>query len=122
MEVPAVAKRTRRAQRASKAVIQAAAFEVVDRTGRAVARLGPMPGCDVDEPGVGLVFLEADGTARLTIGVDTSGPALHLMHDGTVRCTIAVLHGERHESLVLVAVRDASGREVASLIAGGGRV
>jgi hypothetical protein len=117
-----VAQRTRRAQRASKAVIQAAAFEVVDRAGRAVARLGPMPGSDVDEPGIGLVFLGADGLARLTVGVDCSGPAIHLVHDGTVCCSIAVLEGERGESTVFVAVRDGCGREVASLVAGGSRI
>jgi hypothetical protein len=80
-----------------------------------------MPGADVDEPGIGLVFLCADGTARLTIGVDTSGPAVHLMDAGTVRCSIAVIYGGQGESNVLVAVRDGRGREVASLVADGGR-
>jgi hypothetical protein len=80
-----------------------------------------MPGADAGESGVGLVLFGSDGSARLTIGVDTSGPALHLIHDGTVRCSIAVLRGEHGDSNVLVALRDGCGREVASIVAGGTR-
>jgi hypothetical protein len=100
--------------------VQAGAFEVVDESGATVARLGAIAGSDVDEPGVGLELTGPDGTPRLTIGIDTRGPAIHLNQDGYVRCSIAVIDGEPGEGLVLIAVRDRLGREVASLVAANG--
>lgn len=96
--------------------VRAGAFEVVDASGRAVARLGPIPGSEVDEPGVGLVVLGPDGTARLTVGLDSTGPGIHLSHGGMVRCSVAVVDGD----VVLVALRDRRGNEVASLVVADG--
>jgi hypothetical protein len=108
----------RRALRATKAprIVRAAAFEVIDACGATVARLGSVPGSDVDAPGVGLSLSSPDGLRRLTVVVDTVGPAIHLSQGGTVRCSIAIID----EELVLVALRDHLGREVASLVAADG--
>ena len=118
-----MAERMRRIRRATKPqdrVVQAGEFEVLDREGRPIARLGPIPGSAVGEAGVGLVLYGSDGSKRLTIGVDTTGPAIHLSQDGNVRCSIAVIDAEPGEALVVVAVRDRRGREVASLVAADG--
>ena len=92
-----MAKRMRRALRATKPqerVLRARAFEVIDRNGRPIGRLGPTLGSDVGEPGVGLVLYGPDGSQRLTVTVDTAGPAIHLSQNGTVRCSIAVIDAD----------------------------
>jgi hypothetical protein len=110
----------RRVLRATKPLdrtVQARAFEVVDQDGTPLAALGPIPGSEIGRPGVGLMLYGPDGSERLTVGVDSTGPAIHLSQDGNVRCSIAVIDAEPGEALVIVAVRDRSGREVASLVA-----
>lgn len=118
-----MAKRMRRVLRATKPqdrVLQARAFEVLDHQGRPIASLGPIPGSEVGQAGVGLVLYGNDGSRRLTVGLDATGPAIHLSQDGNVRCTIAVVDADPGEGLVIVAVRDRRGREVASLVTANG--
>ena len=69
---------------------------------------------------MGLVLYGNDGSRRLTVGLDATGPAIHLSQDGNVRCTIAVVDADPGEGLVIVAVRDRRGREVASLVTANG--
>jgi hypothetical protein len=113
-------RRVLRATKPQERVVQAQSFEVVDEDGNPIAGLGPIPGSEVGERGVGLVLYGPDGSERLTVGVDTTGPAIHLSQDGNVRCSIAVIDAEPGEALVVVAVRDRRGREVASLVAADG--
>jgi hypothetical protein len=109
-----MAKRRRRASRASKpGLVRATAFELVDDHGQVLARLGLMPGAGAGDRGVGLALLGPIGETELALSVDSSGPAVHLSTDGTVRLTLAVVRSEDdHRSTVLLAARDARGREV----------
>ena len=98
--------RRKRPSGARKPVVQAQAFEVVDPDGHVVARLGQVDGADVGESGVGLDLFDESGTRRLTLSLDSSGPALHLMAGGTVRLSVAVA-----DSTALIAVRGEDGTE-----------
>lgn len=89
-----------------KPIVQAEAFEVVDQAGKVVARLGPVPGSEVNEPGIGIVLLDEAGAPGLTLTLDSSGPAIHLIAGGTVRRSIAVV-----DSTALLAVREPDGTE-----------
>jgi hypothetical protein len=113
-------RRVLRATKPQERVVQARSFEVVDQGGAPIASLGPIVGSEVGEPGVGLVLYGPDGAKRLTVGVDTTGAAIHLSQDGNVRCSIAVIDAAAGEGVVIVAVRDRRGREVASLVAADG--
>jgi hypothetical protein len=110
-------RRVLRATKPQDRTVQARAFEVVDQDGTPIAALGPIPGSEAGQPSVGLVLYGPGGSERLTVGVDSTGPAIHLSQDGNVRCSIAVIDAEPGEALVVVAVRDRRGREVASLVA-----
>jgi hypothetical protein len=79
-----------------------------------VARLGPVPGAEVNEPGIGLVLIDESGQPGLTLSLDSSGPALHLLAGGTVRVSIAVI-----DSTALVAVRTPDGSEAFTLAISG---
>jgi hypothetical protein len=121
LEVPAMAKRRRRASRARKpGPVRARAFELVDDDGQVIARLGRVPGADVSELGVGLVVLGPSGDIELALTVDSSGPAIHLSSDGIVRLTLAVLRSDDSSSTVLIAARDGRGEEVLAATIGDG--
>jgi hypothetical protein len=109
-----VQQRRKRLSDARKPVVQAEAFEVVDQAGHVMARLGPVPGSEVNEPGTGLVLLDESGAPRLTLSLDASGPALHLIAGGTVRVSMAVVG-----STAVVAVRDLNGTEAVTIAIGG---
>jgi len=104
-------KRRSRLSGGGKPVVQAEALEVVDATGRVMARLGPIPGAAAHEVGTGLVIFDPAGVPRLTLGLDSSGPSLHLTAAGTVRVSIAVVDAE-DVSTALLTVREVDGSEV----------
>lgn len=109
--------RMRRAWRASKPVVQAPAFEVVDDAGAVIAWLGPLPGAEAERPGVGLALLDSDGAGRMTLGVDSVGAAIHVTAMGAVVLSIAVLDPEPPDLNVrtLLAVRTIQGHEIVTL-------
>jgi hypothetical protein len=116
-----MAKRTRRARRASKpaSIVRATEFELVDEQGQTRAHLGALRGAGAEDVGFGLVLLGREGTPELTITVDGSGPGIHLTADGSVRLSLVVL---RDEGTVLVAGRDARGVEgLSAAVDGAGR-
>jgi hypothetical protein len=114
VEVPAVWKRRSRLSGGRKPVVQAESFEVVDAGGRVVARLGPIPGAEAHEVGTGLILFDQTGVPRLTLGLDLSGPSLHLTAAGTVRLSLAVVDAEP-VPMALLAVREVDGTETFSV-------